>query len=92
MTDKEIIEKIFFDPDDINMINALKPSLEEASPIQTQEDALSYIGSRGLASGNSREERIESARRILAEDFLPHVSTTAGNENLKAYFLGYMTY
>lgn len=76
----------------MNMINAIKPSLEEASPIQTREDALSYIGSRGMACGNSREERIESAKRILEEDFLPHVSTQPGNENLKAYFLGYMTY
>lgn len=61
ISDKEIIDKIFFNPEDINMINAIKPSLEEASPIQTRDDALSYIGSRGMASGNSREERIESA-------------------------------
>ena len=47
------------------MINAIKPSLEEGSPIQSQEDALSYIGSRGMASGNSREEWVESAWRIL---------------------------
>jgi len=53
-TDKEIIDIIFPNQEDINMINAIKPSLEEASPIQTQEDALNYIGSRGMASGNTR--------------------------------------
>lgn len=74
------------------MINAIKPSLEEASPIQTREDALSYIGSRGVAGQATREERINSAKLILEENFLPHVSTQPGNENLKAYFLGYMTY
>lgn len=74
------------------MINALKPSLEEGIPIQTQEDALSYIGSRGHASATSRAERINYARRILQEDFLPHVSTSPGHESLKAYFIGYMVF
>jgi DNA-directed RNA polymerase II subunit RPB2 len=92
LTDREIIDKIVFDSQDFQMINALKPSLEEGIPIQTQDDALSYIGSRGHASATSRQERINYARRILQEDFLPHVSTSAGHESLKAYFIGYMVF
>jgi len=33
LNDKEIIDKICFDPDDIHMVNAIKPSLEEALQI-----------------------------------------------------------
>jgi DNA-directed RNA polymerase II subunit RPB2 len=74
------------------MIDALKPSLEEGEPYQTQEDALSYIGSRGNAGGVTKRERINYAKKILTEDFLPHVSTSPNSEMTKSYFVGYMVY
>lgn len=73
-------------------MEALRPSLEEATPFMTQDDALSYIGSRGNSAGIAKKERIEFAKRILREDFLPHVSTGENCETTKSYFLGYMVY
>lgn len=50
MYDKMILNRICFDcPNDQDMKEALRASLEEAKIIQTQEDALDYIAKRGLA-------------------------------------------
>ena len=61
LSDKEILEKICFDPSDTSMMEAMRSSLEEGKPILTQDQALSYIGSRGSAAGASRQERIRYA-------------------------------
>ncbi len=91
-SDKEIVERIVFDEEDQLMMEALRPSLEEGTPFLEQEDALNYIGMRGHASGTSREERIDYARKILQEDFLPHVTVSEDFEMKKSYFVGYMVY
>ena len=57
------------------MMEAMRPSLEEGTPFLTQNDALSYIGSRGAAGTVVREERINHAKEILKKHFLPHIST-----------------
>lgn len=59
------------------MCEALKPSLEQAMTIMTEEDALDYISKRGSGTQYSRETRIQYAAKILESEFLPHVSTTA---------------
>lgn len=43
-TDKAILEHIVYDFGDVDMMEALRPSIEEAQPVQTQELALDYIG------------------------------------------------
>ena len=48
-SDKQIINKIVYDPEDADMCETLRPSLEEAMTIMTQDDALDFIGRRGAA-------------------------------------------
>lgn len=57
------------------MIEAMRASLEEGTPFLSQDDALSYIGSRGTNVAISRDERIRHAKEIIKKHFLPHVST-----------------
>jgi DNA-directed RNA polymerase II subunit RPB2 len=47
LSDKQIINKICYDPEDSDMTEALRPSLEEAMAIMTEEDALDFIAKRG---------------------------------------------
>lgn len=50
VSDKSILGRICFDcPDDAEMSEALRASLEESKIIETQEDALDYIAKRGAA-------------------------------------------
>ena len=42
--DRECLEHIVYDFGDTEMMNAMRPSIEEAQPVQTQELALDYIG------------------------------------------------
>lgn len=92
ISDKEILDKICYDPNDSHMMEAMRASLEEGTPFLKQDDALSYIGSRGAAGAVAREERIRHAREILKRHFLPHISTEDYCEAQKAYFVGYMVH
>jgi len=49
-SDKQIINKICYDPNDSQMVEALKPSLEEGMTIMTEEEALDFISRRGSGS------------------------------------------
>lgn len=57
------------------MSDALRPSLEEAMKVITEDDALDYIGRRGSAPSYSKEKRVSYALMILESEMLPHVST-----------------
>lgn len=46
--DRECLEHIVYDLNDTDMMNALRPSIEEAQPVHTQELALDYIGRAGI--------------------------------------------
>jgi len=60
VADKEILEHIIYDLHDERMMELLKPSLEEASVIQSQNVALDFIGKRGISGvGVVREKRIK---------------------------------
>ncbi|KAJ2785011.1 DNA-dependent RNA polymerase II [Coemansia interrupta] len=87
---RDILEHIAYDVQDTQMMEMLKPSVEEAFVIQEREVALDYIGKRGNAIGSSRDKRIRYAADILQKEFLPHIGTQAHNETIKAYFFGYM--
>ena len=87
VADKDILEHIVYDLRDNEMMDLLRPSIEEAQVIQSQAVALDYIGKRGSAVGVAKK-RIKYAREILQKELLPRV----GRRRLqtKAYYLGYM--
>lgn len=89
-SDKQILNKVVYDPEDGGMCEALRPSLEESMMVITEEDALDFIARRGSASQYSKEKRIKWASMILESEFLPHVSTTREGIYRKTYFVGYM--
>ncbi|GHP02192.1 DNA-dependent RNA polymerase II [Pycnococcus provasolii] len=92
VSDKEVLEHIVYDFEDGEMMEALKSSIDEAQPVQSQETALDYIGKRGALPGVPREERIKYAKEILQKEMLPHVGIGEYNEAKKCYFLGYMVH
>ncbi|KAJ2700574.1 DNA-dependent RNA polymerase II, partial [Coemansia spiralis] len=90
VTAKDIMEHIAYDQNDAQMMEILKPSLEDAFVIQDRDIALDFIARRGMTAGASRDKRVRYAAEILQKEFLPHIGTQAHNETVKAYFFGYM--
>lgn len=72
------------------MCESIRPSLEEAMTIVTEDEALDYIAKRGSASSYSKERRIDWAINILQNEFLPHVGTNYASLYKKTFFVGYM--
>ena len=68
VADKDILEHIVYDFNDHDAMELLRPSIEEALPIQSKKVALDYIGKRGSAVGVSREKRIKYAQEILQKE------------------------
>jgi DNA-directed RNA polymerase II subunit RPB2 len=89
VSDEQILNHICYDRNDTQMMEMLKPSLEEAFVIQDREVALDFIGKRGNQQG-TREKRLRYARDIMQKELLPHISQETGAETRKAFFLGYM--
>ncbi|KAH0473671.1 MAG: uncharacterized protein KVP18_001686 [Porospora cf. gigantea A] len=92
VADKDILQRICYDFRDRQMLNLLKPSLEEAQMFSTQQVCLDFIGKRGPTIGASREHRIQYARELLQKEMLPHVGTAPGCEGRKTWFIGYMVH
>ncbi|CAL9155029.1 unnamed protein product, partial [Musa hybrid cultivar] len=91
VADKDILEHICYDFSDTQMMELLRPSLEEAFVIQNQQVvALDYIGKRGATVGVTREKRIKYAKEILQKEMLPHVGVGEYCETKKAYYFGYI--
>ncbi|KAJ3014299.1 DNA-dependent RNA polymerase II [Thoreauomyces humboldtii] len=90
VTDRDILEHICYDFNDHQMLELLKPSVEEAFVIQDQDVALDFIGVRGTQMGVSKEKRLRYATDILTKEMLPHVSMQAHQQTRKAFFFGYM--
>lgn len=88
--DGDILEHMCYDQNDWQMLEMLKPCVEEGFVIQDREVALDFIGRRGNALGIRREKRIQYAKDILTKELLPHITQEEGFENRKAFFLGYM--
>ena len=92
-SDKDIMDYIIFDEEDNSFKELLRPSLEYASEYRGKTECLEYIGNKATRGEDSREEeRIKRAEDILRNNMLSHVSIERGNENKKAYFIGYMIY
>lgn len=91
VADKDILEHICYDFSDAQMMDLMRPSLEESFVIQNQEVALDYLGKRGSTIG-AREQRIKFAREVLQKEMLPHVSVAEFYETKKAYYFGYIVH
>ncbi|KAK7746452.1 DNA-dependent RNA polymerase II [Cytospora paraplurivora] len=93
VSDEDILNAICYDRNDTQMLEMLRPCIEEAFAIQDREVALDFIGRRGN-NGHSvpKPVRIKNAKDILQKEMLPHIAQTEGCETRKAFFLGYMTH
>lgn len=89
VSDEEILNHIVYDRNDTQMLELLKPSIEEGAMIQDRETALDWIAKRGASTG-TRDKRLKYARDIMQREFLPHISQKEGQDTRKAFFLGYM--
>ncbi|KAL8820111.1 MAG: hypothetical protein Q9223_001602 [Gallowayella weberi] len=90
VSDEDILNHVCYDRADTQMLEMLKPCLEEAFVIQDREVALDFLGKRGKNQKLSRNERIKFARDVCQKELLPHISQVEGSETRKAFFLGYM--
>ena len=90
MSDRDILEHIVYDFEDPEMMEMVKPSIDEAFVIQEEAIALDFIGKRGARPGVTRERRMRYAKELLQKELLPHVGISEFCETKKAYFLGYM--
>lgn len=89
-SDKQILNKIVYDPEDQEMSEAFRSSLEKTMTVMTQDAALTYIAVRGSAFSQEPKRRIQWAQSVLETDLLPHISTKPEGATRKAYFVGYM--
>ncbi len=85
-SDKEIAETVSPEP---TIQNQLEISFEKAAGVDTEKDALEYIGNR-VAYGQVLEYRLQRAQSILDKNFLPHLDRTPEKRRDKAIFLGEM--
>ncbi len=92
VSDEDILNHICYDRTDTQMLEMLKPCIEEAFVIQDREVALDFIGKRGSTTNLTRDKRIRQARDIMQKELLPHISQKEGSETRKAFFLGYMVH
>ena len=94
VSDMEILNFICYDQNDEEMIEILRPCIEDASDIQLKEEALRFIGRRGNLvtqqhSDLSGERAHRYATEVLQKETLPHVDTSFRR---KAFFLGHMVH
>lgn len=94
VSDEDILNHICYDRNDTQMLEMLRPCIEEAFCVQDREVALDFIGKRGNRdqAGLGRDKRVRVAKDILQKETLPHISQTEGSETRKAFFLGYMVH
>lgn len=93
VSDEDILNHICYDRSDTQMLEMLKPCIEEAFVIQDREVALDYIAKRANnAQAANMQARIKFARDIMQKELLPHISQKEGSETRKAFFLGYMVH
>lgn len=93
ISDEDILNAVCYDRADTQMMEMLRPCIEEAFAIQEREVALDYIAKRGNSGHTiSKAQRMKNAKDILQKELLPHISQSEGCETRKAFFLGYMTH
>ena len=85
VADRDILEHIVYDFSDTQLMEMVRPSLEEAFVIQNRAVALDYIGKRGSTQGVLRDKRILYARQVLQKEMLPHVGVGEYCETKKVF-------
>ena len=102
ISDKAIVEYIIHDvndPANHDLMEMLRPSIEEASPIQSQKIALEFISkyvARTIQSQAIQDPKYKIAYiyDILMKELFPHLGQQKLNKGKvdfkKVYFLGYM--
>jgi DNA-directed RNA polymerase II subunit RPB2 len=95
-SDKEIIQYILYDLDDaynLKLAQNLKGCIEESKNYLYTSVALEYLSNYLSITGypkemlSNKDSKINIIKKILKEDFLPHVGTDYKNKSL---YLGYM--
>ena len=92
VADQEILQHIVYDFSDVAMMDVLRPSIEEAAHVTSEELALDWIGRRIAPPFMAKAKRISYARDVLQKELLPHIGIGELLESKKAYFLGYMVH
>lgn len=92
VADKEILQHIVYNFDDAEMLDLLRPSIEEAVSCNSEEGALDWIGRRLAVPFAVKAKRIAYARDVLQKELLPHVGIGEMTETQKAFFVGYMVH
>ena len=94
-TDEAIARRVIGDFDDEHAVTywkLLAPTLREAEPYETQYQALELLAKNtSLSARVPIEDRIEFVKKVLAEDFLPHIGRNAEAAQEKSWFMGYST-
>lgn len=101
-TDKQLMEMVCYDPDDVHLMDLIYPSIEDADSVMAkflseQKEATKYAMSlvrdqdKALALVGSKVRNnvqpLEAAGRSVMELMFQYLE---GEETRKAYFLGYM--
>ena len=94
LTDKECVDYVVGKSSHLSkqMMNLLRASLEEASSITTEMEAITYIASNIYNYSNNilvDDAKISYCKHILATEILPHVGIYRIN---KLHFIGWMTH
>lgn len=89
VADRDVLEHVCYDFADKEMMELLRPSLEEAAVVQDQNVALDFIGKRGSSVGALQQKRVQYAKDVLQKEVLPHVGVEELCETKKAFYLGY---
>ncbi|KAJ1460650.1 hypothetical protein M885DRAFT_508737 [Pelagophyceae sp. CCMP2097] len=92
VADRDILEHIVYDFSDGEMLEKLRPSLDEAHVVQNQTVALDFIGRRGSATNVGRAKRVQYAKELLQKEVLPHVGIEEASDTKKAFFVGYIVH
>jgi DNA-directed RNA polymerase beta subunit len=92
VADKEILQHIVYDFSDVEMLDLLRPSIEEAVHVTSEAIALDWIGRRIADPFMPKAKRVAYARDVLQKELLPHIGIGEMMEPKKAYFLGYMVH
>jgi len=86
--DKDILQHICYDFTDKQLLELLRPSLEEGREIRKKQEALEFIGNRGYMRQDQTAQWVRT--EILKRQLLPHINDDKHNSRtLKAYFIGY---
>merc|ERR1711871_1463466 len=78
-SDKDIISAIvndIEDPSNQEIIQLLKPSLEESNTIHTQQLAMEYLSRYTICTNQPKDIKISIVNDILTKEFLPHLGVS----------------